>query len=268
MKELGESIKALTDEAGGKWSVYLRNLTDGGDFFLNEKEQHYSASVIKLPIMATVFRLFDEGKLSLSEPVLIEREDMVGGAGVLQHLSPGLPMTVYDLTMLMIIQSDNTATNILIDRVTREEIVKTMDIVGMEHSQFYNKLMIVPAELEGANKVTAADMGLFLEKLAHGKISSLYACEQMVEIMKRQQIHYMTEHLPDGDGRFVGEEGAWEFASKTGSVTDLRHDLGLFYAKGKTYVTVIMASECHHLKSLPVIAQIGELIYQHIEREG
>lgn len=265
MKRLGEQVRVLTEEAGGKWSVYIENLTDGGDFSLNKDDRHYAASIIKLPILATVFRLADQGSLRLSEPIMIEDEDLVGGAGVLQHLKNGSPYTLYDLAMLMIIQSDNTATNMLIERVGVGEIQKTMQAIGMDASSFYNKLMIVPAELEGSNMITAQDMAIFLKALAKGQMTSLYACDHMVQIMKKQQIHYMTSTLPSASSPFVGGQAAWEWAGKTGSVTRVRHDVGLFYGHGKTYLVVILASECDHVVSLPVIAKIGELVYDQMK---
>src|SRR5699024_5872620 len=99
-------------------------------------------SIIKVPIMAAIFTAYENGEFFLSEKRTIRKEDLVGGSGVIQHLSPGTELSIYDLMMLMIIQSDNSATNILIDLVDFELINQVMQEGGMRDSRLNKKLMI------------------------------------------------------------------------------------------------------------------------------
>src|SRR5699024_11050352 len=92
------------------------------------------------------------------------------------------------LLMLMNIQSDNTATNILIDIVGVDQIQQTMKDIGMDQSSFFIKLMTAPVDPPGRNMITAADINLLLKKIVKGDYISSYACEQMIHILKKQQI--------------------------------------------------------------------------------
>ena len=166
--------------------------------------------------------------------------------------------------MLMIIQSDNTATNVLIDYVTVPEVQETMYAVPMEYSSFYNKLMIVPTVLEGYNQISAIDIAILLKMIVSGKFSSVYACEQMVEVMKKQQIHYITEGLPEPSSAMIGGLPKWEFASKTGNVTGVRHDVGIFYVGERAMVVTILSSECEKNLALQTLNEIGVLLYQYM----
>ena len=89
MEQLGKAVAQLTEDIEGTWSIVLEDLNTGDVWAQNEQTVHYAASIIKVPIMATVYRLAGEGKLRLSDVIEVKKEDLVGGAGVLQHLTPG-----------------------------------------------------------------------------------------------------------------------------------------------------------------------------------
>src|SRR5690606_8483267 len=188
MKTLEQTIRQITEEAGGKWGISLYDLDTGETWSVHENESFYSASIIKIPIMIAVYAAHNRGERNLSESMKLRREAIVGGSGVLQHLTPGIKLTVYDLVTLMIIQSDNTATNMLIDLLGVPTIQHTMKEIGLEKSKFYHKMMTIEVEREGLNEITAQEMTTMLRKLATGKIVSAYACEEMIAILKRQQI--------------------------------------------------------------------------------
>ena len=150
--------------------------------------------------MVAVYAEAWAGTLSLEDRLTLTKEVQVGGSGVLQHLSPGLKISIRHLVMLMIIQSDNTATNILINRVGKRQIQKILLELGMKESQFYNKLMVVPAKLDGYNRVTAASMAACYRMLAQGKAVSYHHSMEMIEILKRQQIKTsLASLLPASD---------------------------------------------------------------------
>lgn len=267
IEALGEKVMQLTAETDGVWSVVLKDLESGEEWMQEENKVHTAASIIKLPIMATVFRLQDEGKLRLSDRVEIRQEDLVGGAGVLQHMTPG-SFLLADLVMLMIIQSDNTATNVLIEHVSVAEVQATMRSIPMDGSTFYNKLMTVPAKVEGVNQLTAADVASLLDQIVSGKFSSVYACEQMIAIMKKQQIHYITAGLPDPDAAMIGEQPAWEFASKTGNVTGVWHDVGILYGPERTLRLTILSTGCTKDSALATYEKIGLVLYDYVAQKG
>lgn len=265
MQQLKLKIEEHIANAGGVWGIVLEDLDEEKIWSLNEEEPFYAASVIKLPIMAAVFALAEQGELGLSETLPLTREDQVGGAGVLQYMTPGTRITIYDLLTLMIIQSDNTATNMLIDLVGVKHIQKTMVDLGMKRSVFYNKLMVVPVQLIERNKITATDVARLLKKFATGQSTSLHASEQMIEIMKKQQLkNGFLAYLPEDDSAIVGTNPKWQLASKSGSVTGIQHDVGIFYVGNRTMTLTALSSGCEKLDAQKALAKIGEEVYLYM----
>ena len=262
LSSLSTSIGDLLREAGGEWGIYLEDLQTGEKFTWNENQRFYAASVIKVPIMTAVFAQAYAGNLALEDKIKLRQEDLVGGAGVLQHMTPGTEMTVQDLVTLMIIQSDNTATNMMIDLVGIEAIRTAMSKTEMVNSQFYNKLMVVPAELEGYNEITAADMGSHMRYLATGKVISYDSCLKMIAILKQQQHRDRIPFLlPDPDGDIIGMVPKWEFANKTGSVTNITHDVGILYIGAHAVTISVLNKGLKQKAAADVMARIGSLVY-------
>lgn len=262
LSSLFTPVSELLEAAGGEWGVYLEDLQTNEKLAINENERFYAASVIKVPIMTAVFAEAYAGKLALEDKIKLRQEDLVGGAGVLQHMTPGTEFTVYDLVTLMIIQSDNTATNMMIDLVGTDSIRNAMRKTGMENSSFYNKLMVVPAELEGYNEITAADIGSHLRYLATGKVISYDSCLKMIAILKQQQHRDRFPFLlPDPDNEIIGMVPKWEFANKTGSVTKITHDVGIFYTGPHAISVSLLNKGLAQKDAAAVMARIGSLLY-------
>jgi beta-lactamase class A len=266
MKELTEQIRKVTETAGGTWGISLHDLDTNETWEVNGQELFYSASVIKIPIMIAVFAASHRKEIFLSKSLTLKREDMVGGSGVLQHMTPGTQVTIYDLITLMIIQSDNTATNILIDLVGTEAIQQTMIKIGLEESKFYHKMMTQDVRREGLNEITAHEMTDMLKKLVTGKIISVHSCEQMIDIMKKQQIrNSLPAKIPEPDEPVIGTLKQWEIANKTGNVSRIRHDIGVFYVGKRTFIASVLTKGIDDLESPEVIGKIGFEIYKYLK---
>lgn len=263
LTRIEETVASLVEAAGGTWGIVIEQLGSGERWSWHADRPFYAASLIKVPIMVTVFADVYEKKYALSDRLLVREEDIVGGAGVLQHLTPGESYSIYDLVTLMIIQSDNTATNILIDHVGRERIRWVMKQAGMENSCFYNKLMVIPAELEGTNQVTAADMAELYRRLARGRLISYNSCLQMINILKRQQIRQsLPLYLPVPEGEIIGTAPLWELAHKTGTVSDNEHDTGILYVRQTAYVLCILSQGVRSQLARDTIGRICYAVYQ------
>ena len=267
MRNLTERIRRITEAAGGTWGISLHDLNTNETWELNAYELFYSASVIKIPIMIAVFAASHRKEISLSNCLPLKREDMVGGSGVLQHMTPGTQITIYDLITLMIIQSDNTATNILIDLVGTEAIQQNLKEIGLEKSKFYHKMMTQDANREGLNEITAYEMTNMLKELATGKIISVHACEQMIDRMKKQQVrNSLPANIPELDEQVIGTLKQWEIANKTGSVSGVRHDVGIFYVGKRTFIASILSRGVDDLKSAAYIGEMGFEIYHFLNQ--
>ncbi|MFC5602838.1 serine hydrolase [Sporosarcina koreensis] len=264
MKILQEKIESRLKDAKGTWSVSIEDLNEGTSFSLNENELYYAASIIKVPIMAAVFTAADEGGIRLGDRLTLRRDDIVGGSGVLQFMTPGIELPIYDLLTLMIIQSDNTATNMLIDLIGMEKIQAVMCGTGMERSEIHHKLMIVQANRLNSNEISASDVTALLTRMARGQCVSMHASEQMVRIMKQQQLsNGFIDNLPKITSPIIGAIPDWEFAGKTGNVDGIMHECALLYVRGRCIAVTVLSKGCPEDEARALIAQIGNDVYSY-----
>lgn len=262
MKEITKQIQSIAEKTGGTWGIVLEVLETNERWAWNEDYIFNAASIIKIPIMTAAFSQCEQGAYRFTDSLTLKRDDIVGGSGVLQHMSPGTKFTIYDLIVLMMIQSDNTATNILIEFLGKAEIQQTMEELGLSKSKFFNKLMTVPVKKEGNNVITAKEVAFLLKQLATGKIISQYACERMVDIMKRQQIQdALPRKLPILNSNVIGKLPQWALAHKTGKVTGVRHDVGILYVRNKTCIVTILSKNINDYDSAVAFQDIGLQIF-------
>jgi beta-lactamase class A len=248
--------------------------TDGQPIVsLRPQVPYYPASVIKVPIMVEVFAQAHKGELSLSERLPISAEDQVTGSGVLRFLTPGLRLPIRDLVTLMIVVSDNTATNVLIDRVGVERVNATMRSLGLEHTELHNRLQIQPAHVAARNVTTAQDMTRLLLLLAQGKAVSWDASRRMVDILLRQtNKEGLGGLLPlePPDAQTVGALPTLQVASKSGYVPGLVHDVGLILRPKRSYaISILLQGAASHRAGTDLIARLSRRVYDFVrEQEG
>jgi len=264
-------VTELAASAGGVFGVAARSLHTGGEILLNEDESFNAASVIKVPIMVEVFRQAEEGKIDLETRVELADTDKVGGSGILKVLSHGVSLPIIDLVRLMIVVSDNTASNLLIDIVGMDRVNLTMRDLGFPGIVLRRKFMTVPVARPTPNSVTPRDMTGLLEKIARGRAVSQWACEQMVTIMKQQQYNDLIPALLPVSGEegelLAGELPRMEIAHKTGMVSRVRHDAGIVYVPGHDYVITILTRDLPRPRDgEEAIRRISLEVYEHFTR--
>lgn len=266
MEKLGEKLQQHMLDAGGTWGISLKNIRTNETWCHFPNESFYAASIIKIPIMMAAFEAHHHGSFSLEDHLLLRAEDIVGGAGVLQHMSPGTKLTIYDVLTLMIIQSDNTATNMMIDVVGKDNIQQTIKDIGLQDSHFHNKLMTVPVKRAGANVITAADMTKMLQTIVRGEYTSHYACEHMIDILKKQQhTARLPARLPRNTSSIIGTHQDWSIAHKTGSVSGVVHDVGVFYVDDQQLLVSILSKDVDDYFAEHTIANMGLDLYNYLK---
>ncbi len=242
-----DRILELASSAGGVFGIAAKDLATGREILMNADHQFVAASIIKIPIMVEGFRQAEEGLISLQTKVKLADTDKVGGAGILKVMSQGIKIPVIDLIRLMIVISDNTASNILVDLLGMDRVNRTMQELGLTGIILRRKFMTLPQAVQAANSVTAQDISRLLEKIAKGQVVSRRACEEMVKIMKEQQWDDLIPALiPVSGGKeesLVGQVKNVEIAHKTGSVSGVRHDAAIVYTGSVNYVVTILASD-------------------------
>ncbi|WP_340084282.1 serine hydrolase [Siminovitchia sp. FSL H7-0308] len=264
MKTVEIRVKKLMEQAGGDWGIMIEDIQNDISWGYEAHTPFPAESIIKIPIMAAVFSAAENRQLRLSDCVSMNQGDQVGGAGALQYVTPGIELSIYDLLVLMIVQSDNTATNMLIDLVGMEAIQQTLLEAGMKNSRFQRKLMVYPAREHLQNIVTAADVSFMLRKMAAGQLVSRHACEQMIQIMKWQQYRNgLPSQLPSPSGKIAGEIPKWELAHKTGWDLNRQHDAGILYTGQRTMIISVLSENVSSKTALDVLGEIGKAVYDY-----
>ncbi|KGP72704.1 serine hydrolase [Pontibacillus yanchengensis] len=249
LSSLEKKVTNIVSTLNAKASVVIR--TNYGTIAINEKEIMPAASVIKIPIMMEAFRQARTEGGDLSAPVTIPQHNKVGGAGVLQFLSQDT-FSLYDLVKLMIIVSDNTASNAVIRSVGMEAINRMIEELGCWNTKLRREFMNLKAQGQGFdNTTTAEDMVNLLEQLAlHDR--------EMVEILKGQQL---TSQLPA-----YNTYEDLEIANKTGELDGVQHDVGMFVDSYQSvYVAVLLNEVGEAVEAQRAIADIGHQVMQYMK---
>ena len=233
--ELESSLEKRIAQSPAKVFLAAKNLKTGRSVEIRGSDPVRTASTIKLPLLVEIYAEASEGKLKLDEELVMRAPDMVSGSGVLRELSAGTRLKLRDIANLMIVVSDNTATNILIERVTADAVNARMDKLGLPGTRLMRKVrgdgtQLTPAQgwskagLLEANKKfglgssTSLEMLRLLELLELDKVPG---SKEMIAILKRQQYN-------DGLGRKLR---GLTIANKTGALDHLRSDVGIVYTK-------------------------------------
>jgi beta-lactamase class A len=264
INQIEQSLSELLSSGKGMYGCSLYDLKTKESFAFQENESFYAASIIKVPIMAAVFAHAYEGKCRLKDKIQIHEEDFVPGDGILKHLSAGMEWTIYDLLVLMIIESDNTATNVLIDLVGIENIASHMTRWGFRTSQLNHKLQISPDRKPGEfNVITPNEINQFLIHLASGRVVSMNACDRIIKILKQQKMNDLLPCLLPNEEGAIGMIPNWEAAHKTGYVSGVEHNVGLFYFPGHTYAISILSKNVpNRTEPKRIMGKIGQLLFE------
>lgn len=210
-----------------EYSIYIKDLKKGTVCAINADKKAPSASIIKLYIMAAAFKLAEENKISLSDNVTVAREEKVPFS-VVTLLDDKDIFTIKDLITLMIIQSDNTATNKVIDIVGMDYVNAFIRQEGFNNTVLQRKMMDTAARENGRENYTSAgDAAAILEKMYLGKLVNEKCSSAMRKILIWQLDDSMMKR---------NLEDELIIAHKTGSLDGIKHDDGIVYAESGEYI--------------------------------
>ena len=238
-----------------------------------------AASLIKLPILVETLEQVAGGRLELSKRYTLEAGEQVSGSGVLHTLEPGLSLTLRDLLTLMIIVSDNTATNMLIDITGRERVNDFCGRAGLRQTYLVGKLQLPKEERNeeqrrGGNNVTcAADVLGLLTSLQRGDLLPPELTRLAINILKKQQFtEALARYLPTDEEL---HPDAVSIASKSGCIRGVWHDAGTIYDASDTplYTLVVMTSESEdrsfsfEQEGMLLIAEVSKRVFESIRED-
>jgi len=229
--QVERALDALVAQAGGELGLAAMNLPTGEELARNDERPMPTASVFKLPLLVELFRQSEAGALDLDERVTLRAEDAVMGSGILRDFSPGLQPTLRDLAMMMVIVSDNSATNLLLDRVGGPQRVNaTMRELGLASIVVHRRIVFGEITTNGSLAEAAPrDLMRLVAMLAREELVSPEASRAMLAILGRQR------HLEQAPRFIAYRPYAGDFGraqpikvfNKTGFINGLRADTGL-----------------------------------------
>ncbi|MBA3890284.1 MAG: serine hydrolase, partial [Gemmatimonadaceae bacterium] len=218
---------------------YTVHVVETGDRIERLGDQPFStASLIKVPILVGLFERVEKGELSLDDRVRVLRADKVPGAGILQALHDGLEVTLRDLATLMITISDNTATNLVLDKVPMRMVWDKMEALGLPrtkvHSKSFQRFTSVAMDSSvkyGLGVTTPNEMARLYTVMAEGRAVSVPADSAMLAIMRGTQDDVLLQRLT----------GGVRAAHKTGATDSVRTECALFYLQQRVVACVLTA---------------------------
>ncbi len=282
------TIQDFTAQTGGMVGVAAKHLETDKRVSYNADTVFFTASTLKVPLLVELYRQVDAGIIDVNQRIDLTDALRVPGSGVLKELAAGLQPTVHDLAMLMIIISDNSATDILYNRVGGDNINNTMRQLGLTHTHIpmtCRELLYSITGLDTENPAhtyqaasdrlkkqefvlagdgfsedksdvsSPSDMCRLLELIYDGDILSLQSREAVLDILKRQQLSTVIPHaLPPGT----------VVAHKTGSYHNIRCDVGIVFSHTGPYTVAIMAKQMTAGNRLGVdasLAAVSKAVY-------
>lgn len=291
-----EEIEKIADGFKGTLGVGVKHLGTGEEVLFNRDELFQLASVFKVPVIVTLYRQSEDGKISLDDKRIMTDYARVPGSGVIKDLTPGLELTVRDYRTLMMMISDNTATDTIVSLVGKENVNDTMHQLGLKNTkistcreilfgliglsdvdpkewtmQLWNETIkkmregtLKPPEkprMDVDNVSTPWEMMRLLEMIYRGEAASRDSCDEIIELMKKCQ---------------TGENRIWrylprdtvEVAHKTGTVNGVVNDAGIVYPKGKDpYIVCVFTKDISDDNPIPIgeeaIAKVSKTAYDH-----
>jgi beta-lactamase class A len=231
-------VRAEITPFKGKVSLFAKNLDTGATYSFNGDERVRTASTIKVAVMIEAFTRVVEGRAKWTDELVLTKAARYAGSGVLPELADGLRLTLRDCVNLMMVVSDNTATNMVLDYLTTDAVNSRMNAFGFKETRIMRRIGGGGESKDGKepdNKrfglgaTTPHEMVQILEKLDAGEIVSKAASKEMIDLMKREQARYA-----------IGRTN-WDvpMASKYGALDNLRSCVAIVYSKhGKIAIAI------------------------------
>jgi beta-lactamase class A len=231
----------------GNVFLFAKNLDTGATYSFNGDERVRTASTIKVAVMIEAFARVAEGRAKWTDELVLSKAARYGGSGVLPELGDGLRLTFKDCVRLMMVVSDNTATNMTLDYLTTDAVNSRMNSLGFKNTRIMRRVGGGGESREGKepdNKrfglgaTTPHEMVQILEKLAAGEIVSKTASKEMIDLLKREQ------------ARFSIGRTNWDLpmASKYGALDALRSCAAIVYSKQGRIAIAITVDEMPAVK--------------------
>jgi len=260
---LAERLTPIIQAHKGKVAVAVKHLDTGEEFYFHADDPMPTASLIKTAVMVETYRQAAEKQVDLDAMLTLRAEDRVPGSGILTQLSPGLALSLRDAVRLMMALSDNTATNLVLDKIGLPATAETMEKLGYPHTKIHSKVFkrdtsVFPERSKqfGLGSTTAREAVRLVESIQRKQVVSPEACEAMLGHLRAcQDPNKFPRFLPEGV----------RVAFKSGSVDDCRTAAGILYTSSGPVALCVLTNDNEDQRWVPDNA--GDRLCAEIARE-
>jgi beta-lactamase class A len=235
--KLEKSILDIDRSLDGVMGVAIVDLTDGHKYLLHANDVYPQASSIKICVLAELYRQAQQGKLKLTDLYTVNAADLVQDSDIMGGLTPGVTqITLRDLATMMVAVSDNSATNVLIDRVGMDNVNAFLNAQGLRDTRLRRKMMDLKAAAEGRENVsTPNEMLNLLQALYRGQILNKEMTDDFFKVLSTHKDSWIPRNLPDD----------LKIADKPGALEGVRNDSGVIFVDKRPYVLCVMTTYLH-----------------------
>lgn len=244
----------------GEYSFYFEDIDSGYTYSLNEKNAMPSASCIKVPIAIALLKEYENGKVNLDDKIKISKEDMVEGNGVISELDES-EYSYRELLKLMLMQSDNTATNKIIDVLGMEKINSVIKELELNNTILQRKMMDKEAMEKGIeNSTTSLDMCKCFKVLYKNSYLNNDNSKYMIDILRKQRDrNKIPYYIPEDEWKNIAHE--------TGTLACVENDSGLIMHDNGTFAYTVMSKELpNNVYGVVTLAKVGKILWDIVEK--
>lgn len=231
-QKLEAKIGQIDQNLDGVMGLAIEDLTTGDHYTLNEDEVFAQASSIKITVLADLYLQAQQGKLKLTDLYTVQSSDLVPDSDIMNGLTPGVTrITLRDLATMMVAVSDNSACNVLIDRVGMQNVNAMLESLGLSHTRLRRKMMDLEAAKQGRENIsTPREMMTLLDALYHGKVLNKEFTGEFFKMLSTNKESFIPKYLPPD----------LKVANKPGELEAVRNDSGVVFVEGRPYVICVM----------------------------
>ena len=259
------AVVEVEQHLDGVLGVAILDLDSGQQLLIHPDEVFPQASSIKIAVLAELYHQAEQsahgmhGKAALTDRYVVRAADLVADSAILGGLTPGVTsLTNRDLATIMVAVSDNSATNVLIDRVGMDNVVRLTETLGLTHTQLRRKMMDLEAAAHGRENIsTPREMMQLLEQLYRGKVIAPPLLEDFFAVLATSKDSFIPRDLPP----------ELKVANKPGELEGVRNDSGIVFLKNRPYVICVMSTYLANERAgEEAITRISSLAYGVIDR--
>jgi beta-lactamase class A len=263
-QKMAERVSRIAQHTDGVLGVVVKDLTSGKELAINADEVYPTASSIKIAVLAELYRQSQQGgpgKAKLSDQYVVNAADLVEDSYIMGGLTPGVTrLTNRDLATMMVAVSDNSATNVLMDRVGMDNVNAMLDSLGLTHTRLRRKMMDIKAAQQGRENVaTPRELASLLEQTYAGKVLNKENTADFFKMLSTPKDSSIPKLLPD----------TLRIANKPGELAGVRNDVGIVFVKDRPFIVSVMGTYLRDERAgARAISEIALAAYEYFDIVG